>query len=88
MQDLYPDLTTRHPTRIQSFACDPQRCRCSGEGANIANFIRFANLGASHPKRTIIESEAEQCRQEMRATCRRTMPVENEGVIVGMIGSP
>ena len=88
MPDLYPDLAARHPTRIQSFARDPQRCRCSGQGANIAIFIRFENLGTSHPKRAMIESEAEQCRQEMRATCRRTMPIENEGVIVGMIGSP
>jgi hypothetical protein len=87
MQDLYPDLAARHPTRIQSFAHDPERCRCSAAGANIAIFIRFENLGASHPKRRVIESEAEQCRQEMRATCKRTMPIENEGVIVSMIGS-
>ena len=85
MQDLYPDLAARHPTAIQSFAHDPQRCRCAGV-ANIAIFIRFDNLGVTHPKLAVIESEAAQCRQEMQATCMRTLTIENEGVVVGMIG--
>ncbi|HYM62131.1 MAG TPA: hypothetical protein VEZ11_14715 [Thermoanaerobaculia bacterium] len=87
IQEQYPDLAARYHASVQSFAGDPKRCRCSGQATNVALFIHFTNLGASLPQRAIIESEGDQCRQEMLATCRRTLPVENEGVVVGMVGS-
>lgn len=86
--EQYPDLQSRYRILVKSFAFDRnwQRCRCDS-GANIALFIRFENLGRSMEQRAAIESEAQQCRQEIMATCRRTLPIEQEGAVVGLVGS-
>jgi len=78
IHEQYPDLAAMHRVLIKSFAGNPQRCRCTSEGANLALFIRVDN--------PTIESEAEQCRQEMLASCGRTRPITHEGVLVGLVG--
>lgn len=89
VQEQYPDLARRYRFRVKSFAFADgwRRCRCSSGETNIALFIRFQNLGPENPNRLAMESEAQQCRQEMLATCSRTMPIEHEGVEVALIGA-
>jgi len=78
IQEQYPDLAASHKILVKSFAGNPQRCRCTADGANLALFIRVDN--------PTIESEAERCRQEMQASCGRTQPITHEGVPVGLLG--
>ena len=78
IQEQYPDLAATHKTLVKSFAGNPQRCRCTPDAANLALFIRVDNA--------TIESEAEQCRQEMVASCGRTQAIVHEGVLVGLLG--
>jgi hypothetical protein len=87
LEDQYPDLAARYRLRSASFAGAPSRCRCTDPSiATLAVFIQFANLGRDIPQRLVTEAEAGQCAAELRRTCRRTLQVEHEGVIVGLFG--
>jgi hypothetical protein len=87
LEDQYPDLAAQYRLRSASFAGMPERCRCTDPSiAHLAVFIRFTNLGTNIPQRTATEAEANQCAAEMLRTCRRTMPVVNDGIRVGLLG--
>jgi len=87
LEDQYPDLSARYRLRSESFAGMTARCRCTDAStAHLAVFIRFAHLGEHIPQRTAAEAEANECTAEILRTCTRTMPVTNEGVLVGMFG--
>jgi len=88
LEDQYPDLAARYRLRSASFAGMPERCRCTDPSiAHLAVFIRFTNLGRNIPQRTATEAEANQCAAEILRTCRRTMPVVNDGIRVGLLGT-
>lgn len=87
LEDQYPDLAARYHLRSASFTGVPSRCRCTDPSiAHLAVFIRFTNLGAHVPERTVTEAEANQCAAEILRTCTRTMQITNEGVTVGIFG--
>ena len=88
LEDQYPDLAARYRLRAGSFTGVPARCRCTDPSvAQLAVFIRFTNLGANVPQRSASEAEASQCGAELRRTCSRIKEIENEGVLVGLLGT-
>lgn len=88
LEDQYPDLAARYRLRSASFTGAPARCRCTDLSvAQLAVFIRFTNLGTNVPQRAATEAEANQCATELRRTCRRVTQIENEGVLVGLLGT-
>jgi hypothetical protein len=87
LEDQYPDLASRYQLRSASFTGSPSRCGCTDPAiAHLAIFIRFTNLGARIPQRTMTEAEATQCAAEILRTCTRTMRITDEGVTVGIVG--
>lgn len=87
LEDQYPDLATRYRLRSGSFTGVPTRCRCTDPSiAPLAVFIRFTNLGSNVPQRAATEAEASRCASELRSTCGRVTQIENEGVLVGLLG--
>ncbi|MEA2337894.1 MAG: hypothetical protein QOE82_1901 [Thermoanaerobaculia bacterium] len=88
LEDQYPDLAGRYRLRSASFAGHPARCRCTDPSvAQLAVFIRFANLGEHIPQRTAIETETRDCQAELRRTCGHVNEIKNEGVLAGLLGS-
>ena len=88
LEDQYPDLAARYRLRSGSFTGVPARCRCTDQSvAQLAVFIRFTNLGSNVPQRAATEAEASQCATELRRTCGRVTQIENEGVLVGLLGA-
>jgi hypothetical protein len=77
IEDQYPDLASRYRLRIVSFSGAPARCRCTSGAAQLAVFIAFHNLGVAMPQRGTIEAESAQCRAAMRATCARTIALDD-----------
>ena len=88
LEDQYPNLASRYRLRSASFTGVPARCRCTDPSvAQLAVFIRFTNLGTNVPQRATTEAEANQCATELRRTCGRVTQIENEGVLVGLLGT-
>jgi len=89
VQEQVPDLSRRYRLLVKSYAYGDnwQRCRCAAGETTIAFFIRFQNLGTMSPALASMQAEGERCKQQMLASCRRTLPIEHEGFLVALAGS-
>jgi hypothetical protein len=63
-------------------------CQCGDVGgAVLAGFVYFTQLGVALPHRPESEAQARRCVERLEETCARVLRVEEEGQLVGALGS-